>query len=494
MALLDRDLLDLGVMRERVGDRIILGFGDEDFAVRPIPGRNLMAPPDLARDAPGLDVFHPIEERRLPLRRHEHGFLLAHRRDRRLRQRLGVDVPLVGEERLEHRAGAVAVRHHVRRRLDLFQEAAGLEVLDDALARREAIEAVQRKRLVEFRRGRHAVQERGVVAQIKPALDIEHVDQRQIMAAADLEVVEVVRRRDLHRPGTLFRIGVDIADDRNAPADQRQNRVLADEMLETLVVRMHRDGGIAEHGLRPRRRHDDECVAAFDRIFDVPEVTFDLDLLHLEVGDGGLELGVPIDQPLVLVDEALAVERDEHFHHRARQPLVHGEAFARPIAGGAEPLQLADDGAAGLRLPFPHALDESFAPHLAAAGLSAFHQLPLDHGLRCDAGVVGARLPQHVLAAHPLEPAENVLQGVVERMAHMQRAGDVGRRDDDAIGARLGALGPAAAERAGLLPCGVNAALDCGGGIGLFDHRCFASGIWRGKKPAPRWVSTPQSS
>ena len=47
------------------------------------------------------------------------------------RQRLGVDVPLVGEERLDHHVGAVAVRHHVRVRLDLVEEARHLQPLDD---------------------------------------------------------------------------------------------------------------------------------------------------------------------------------------------------------------------------------------------------------------------------------------------------------------------------------------------------------------------------
>ena len=73
-----------------------------------------------------------------------------------------------------------------------------------------------------------------------------------------------------------------------------------------------------------------------------------------------------------------------------------------------------------LCLPFPDALEERLAPHLAAAGQLALHQLPLDHHLRRDAGVIGARLPQHVLAAHALEAAQHVLQRVVERMAHMQ--------------------------------------------------------------------------
>ncbi len=254
---------------------------------------------------------------------------------------------------------------------------------------------------------------------------------------------------------------------------------------------MHRNRRVAEHGLRPRRRDDDKLVAAFDRVFDVPKIALGLDLLHFEVGDGGLEFGVPIDQPLVLVDEAFAVEFDEDFGHRARQALVHREALARPVAGSTEPLQLLDDDAAQFRLPLPDAFDESLTPQFAAARLLMLHQLPLDHGLGGDAGVVGARLPQHILAAHALEAAEDVLQRIVERVTHMQRAGHVGRRNHDAVGRRLGALGPAGAEGAGGLPSRVNAALDRAGLIGLVNGHGFASAAWRANKPAPRPVSTP---
>ena len=77
------------------------------------------------------------------------------------------------------------------------------------------------------------------------------------------------------------------------------------------------------------------------------------------------------------------------------------------------------------------------------------------------------------LAAHALEPAEHVLQRVVERMPHMQRAGHVGRRDHDAIGLGVAPLGPAGTERAGLLPLRVDALLDVGGLVGLVDHCRF---------------------
>ena len=147
---------------------------------------------------------------------------------------------------------------------------------------------------------------------------------------------------------------------------------------------------------------------------------------------------------------------------------------------------MSDDGAARFRLPFPHALDESLAAHFAAAGLLALRELPLDHSLGGDAGVIGARLPQDVFAAHALEATQDVLQCIVQRVAHMQRAGDIGRRDDDAIRLGLGALGPAGTEGAGRLPGCINAALDCARLIGLFDHLGFAATASRARKLAPR--------
>ncbi len=107
---------------------------------------------------------------------------------------------------------------------------------------------------------------------------------------------------------------------------------------------------------------------------------------------------------------------------------------------------------------------------LAAAGLLALHQLPLDHHLRRDARMVGARLPQHVAAAHALEAAQDVLQRVVERVPHVQRAGHVRRRDHDGEGIGVAAVGTAGGERAGILPDQGHTTFEVGGLIILFDH------------------------
>ena len=88
--------------------------------------------------------------------------LLAHRTNRFLRQRLGVDIPLLGEERLGHRAGTIAVRHHMDVRLDLLNQPGGFHPRDDAFAGIEPIDAVQSECLLEFG-GRRQALEKGLV-------------------------------------------------------------------------------------------------------------------------------------------------------------------------------------------------------------------------------------------------------------------------------------------------------------------------------------------
>ena len=61
-------------------------------------------------------------------------------------------------------------------------------------------------------------------------------------------------------------------------------------------------------------------------------------------------------------------------------------------------------------------------------------ELPLDHHLRGNTGMVGADLPQRVAALHPAEADQGVHDGVVEPMPHVQAAGHIWRRNHDAVG------------------------------------------------------------
>ena len=219
-------------------------------------------------------------------------------------------------------------------------------------------------------------------------------------------------------------------------------------------------------------------LAARQRVLEVPHVTVDLGALDLEVRDRGLEMRVPVDQPLAAVDQPLVV----HIHEDLDDGIVeiaflalgrtggagHSESVAGPVAGGAQTAQLVDDRAAGFLLLLPDLSGERLAAQFTAAGLAGGGQPTLDHHLCGDARVILTGLPERVKPLHPVPAHKDVLKRVVEGMAHVQRAGDIRRRDHHRemlvpprVRAGLkGALG---------FPIGVDAAFRLGGVEGLFE-------------------------
>ena len=314
-----RRLAIMGIGR-RLGCRFCLL--DKRLPVRPVPDRQLMAPPELARNAPGLDIAHPLEIDPGERFGHEAGAAVLHRLDTGPGQGLRVGEPLVGQPGFERHAGAVAMGHAVPVLVDPLDQALRFEVGDDLPAGGEPVEAA-----IGF--GRIAGD---------AGIGIENIDHRQIVAPADLEIVEIVRRGDLDRTAALLRVGVFVGDDGQAPADQRQHGVPADQIAIARVLRVHGDARIAQHGLRPGRRDDDmPALLPLDGVAQVPQMAVGLALFDLKVGNRGVKFRVPVDQPLVAIDQPVLVEPDEHAQHGARQALVHGEAFALPVAGRAQP-------------------------------------------------------------------------------------------------------------------------------------------------------------
>ncbi len=433
-----------------------------------------MPPPELARDAPGLDVAHPLEVGLVPVLRLEHRASVLHRGDGGAGQGLGVHVPLVGQEGLDHHARAVAEGLGDHLVLDLAQQAQRLDLGDHLLARDVAVQA----QVALGDRPRHA----------RPL--VHDREERQVVAARHLVVVEVVRPGDLHRARALLGIGVFVRDDGDQPVGDGQAHGPAHELGVTRIARVHGHRAVAQHGLGPGGGDHDLGHAvdrlALQRVGEVPHAPLHLARLDLQVADRGLELRVPVHQPLVAVEQPLPVELDEHAPHRRREPLVQGEALARPVAGRAQPPDLVGDGPARLRLPVPHALHESVAAQLATTGGALGGQAALHHHLGGDARMVGPRHPQHRLAAHAVIAREDVLQGDVERVADVQAARHVGRRDHHAEGlrvrvARQGRLGR---EGAGRLPGGVKARFGLGGIESLGEHgRATANGKRRGGRP-----------
>ncbi len=347
------------------------------------------------------------------------GATLAHAGERTLRERPGPHEPLDRQARLDHRAAAIAAADHHLVRLLPLQVAHGGQPLDDDRPSLEAIHAGELARLV-----------------VQPSVLVQDVDERQVVAAPHLVVVEVMGRRDLHGPGAELALHVLVGDDRQAPAEERQDRLAADQRPVAIVVGVHRHRRVAEDRLGARGGHGDpgfgigRAVGQGEVVANVPQRPglFVLDVL--QVADGGATAGAPVDERLAPVGQVRVPQTLEGDPHRPRAAGIHGEALPRPVGAGTKAAHLAADDAARLVHEPPHPLQVALATQRRA-------RLPLladdlvQHELRGDAGVIDARHPQRVVAAHAVVADQQVLEGHEDRMAVVQGARDVGRRHGD---------------------------------------------------------------
>ena len=195
------------------------GLGDDLLAVGPVPDREPVAPPQLARDAPGPDVLHPVEVDALVAARGRS----APRRARRpsiagaasssIRQNHCSEIS--GSIRSPERCGE---RDRVRRRAPRRA----------AVPRRAAPRPPPRGP----RPRSSPRRSRPPSALIRPSSPITVISSSP-WRAADLEVVGVVAGGDLQRPGAELGVDVLVGDDRQPPADQRQDAVRADERRDS---------------------------------------------------------------------------------------------------------------------------------------------------------------------------------------------------------------------------------------------------------------------
>ena len=269
-------------------------------------------------------------------------------------------------------AAAVAVANRVAVGLDGLQQAVPLQLLDDPLAHLQPVLSFVVARVL-----------------VQSAVGVHDVDGGQAVSLADREVVVVVAGGDLQGAGAELGGHRLVGDDGDDAPDDGEDGAAADEVRVAVVFGVDGHGGVAEQGLGPRGG-DRNGASAGEVVADVVEGGVFVAVLDLQVGEGGGATRAPVDDALAAVDEPLAVEVDEGGAHGQAGALVQRESTSRPVAGGAEPLDLLVDTVAVLVDPIPDRLDE-----LLAAQLVPGYAVPGQHALYDDlgryAGVVGAR-------------------------------------------------------------------------------------------------------
>ena len=374
-----------------------------------------MSPPDLPTDTPVLDVVHPLVVSLLPLRRDNFGIAALNRLNRLFCQRSDSHIPLFAHVRFDNGFTTIAFTDGVCVIVNRFQQTLLFQVGNYILAG-----------LVTF------LPLVGATVFVDVSRLIQHVDEFQSVPLADFKVIEIMSRGNFYRTGTKFHIDILVGNDRDLPINQRQQYGLSDQLLIAFVFRINSYGSITEHRFRAGGRNDQVLIGPLDRVTQVPEVALLIIMFNLKIRKGGMATRTPVDQPVITVDQAVLIKPHERLTNRPRKAGVHSKTLTLPVTGSAKTLQLIDDLPARFLTPLPNPLDKLITPQIVTI-LTFAGQLFFHHILGGNPGVVGARHPENLMPGHPFPATENILQGVVESVSHVQDTGDIRWRDNDGI-------------------------------------------------------------
>ena len=210
------------------------------------------------------------------------------------------DEPLFAETRFDRHVGAFGVAHGVLVGLGLHQ---GAELFEEFFGQHAGLETFDAR-------------ERAGVG-VHRAVRVHHIDDREVVALADIKVGTVVSGGDLQDARTEIFLDGRITDDRNLGAREGAPDVLADEVLVAFVVGVDRNGGVARNGLWARGGDFEERAGNLSHL-----VTHAVERAlgglhdHLFVGKTRLRDRAPVDHALATIDVAAFVERDKRLQHR----------------------------------------------------------------------------------------------------------------------------------------------------------------------------------
>ena len=399
-----------------------------------------MSPPQLAADAPVLDVLQPVLIGILVFGRVEFQVIVHHRRQSHVGKVLHLEEPLHGELRLDCHIGTLGEADLVGISLYLFQQSGMLQILFYLLAYIKTV---------------HTDIESGGFAQC--SVVIEDVDGRQVVFLAQHIVIYVVRGSYFQTARTELYIHIIVLYNGDNPVHQRHNHFLA---LQPLVLRV---GGVNAH-----RRITHDCfgtrsshygitpagsitmnhltfgprltgpVIIGNIVFQIIQFAMFFLVDNLFIAEGGERLRIPVHHAYATIDQAFIVEVYKYFEHAFATLLVHGKSSTVPVAGSTQLAELFQDDTAMFVRPFPSVFQEFITSKIRFLDTLCgkfVHNL----GFGGNGSVVRTRNPAGVLAFHTCATYKNILNGIIKHVSHVEHTGDVRGRNDD--GVRLTTIG-----------------------------------------------------
>ena len=213
-----------------------------------------MTPPELATDAPILDIFEPVAICVFIFSRVEFDVVVHHWSESDFGKMLHFEEPLHREFWFDRYISTLRTANFVSVVLNFFEETSSFEVDNNLFAHIETVHAYVH-----------------TCSFADSAIVVEDINALEIVFFAKHVVVYVVSRSYFEATSTKFNINIFVFNNRNFATYDRNDYAFAFEMSVFRVVRVDTHCSVAHNGFRTSSCYDGISVFANDFITEVVE-------------------------------------------------------------------------------------------------------------------------------------------------------------------------------------------------------------------------------
>ena len=214
------------------------------------------------------------------------------------------------------------------------------------------------------------------------------VDNFQVEFPAYFKVGLIMGRSDFQSARAEFYFYIFISDDRNGGGIERAHDVFPDEVGVPRILRVDGHSHVRHDGFRAGGGYMEGSGPVFQFVKNGVELAFLLSHDDFFIREGREGYRAPVDHAAAPVDESFLKEFNEDLSNGFGVFLIHREAFAVPVAGTTQLMELVDDDASVFFFPFPDFFQESFSAQIVAAPARCLFEVFFHPYLRGDSGMV----------------------------------------------------------------------------------------------------------
>ena len=170
--------------------RIVLR-DDNLSTVLAVPRRDPVAPPNLPRYTPVLNIVHPFVIDAFPIRRYYPCSAFLHSSDGLFGKRAYFDKPLLGKKRFDHGLTPVTVSYRIPVRFRLFKQASLFEIFQDLFPALKSVHTLVR-----------------TCQLIHVSVLVNDFYSFELMGAANFKIIEIMGGGDLQSTSTEFSVHI----------------------------------------------------------------------------------------------------------------------------------------------------------------------------------------------------------------------------------------------------------------------------------------------